>query len=94
MLISGKSSRRTENALWATLAFGFAVFGGAVGCILMLLCRSVAAPVLAFSLVATVVTVIQTTSALGMTPSTLLALLVWAALFWYATIAARKDWLR
>ncbi|WP_299288671.1 hypothetical protein [uncultured Tateyamaria sp.] len=79
---------------WATLAFGFAVFGGAVGCILLLLRRRVAVPVLAFSLVATVVTVIQTISVLGMAPSTLLALLVGAALFWYATIAARKGWLR
>jgi len=79
--------------LWATLAFGFAVFGGALGCILLLLRRRMATTALAVSLLAIGLTVIQTISMVGIAPSTALALLVGAALFWYATIAQRAGWL-
>jgi hypothetical protein len=40
--------------LWATLAFGFAVVSGALGCILLLMHRSSAKPVFVASLVAMV----------------------------------------
>ena len=79
---------------WATLAFGFAVFGGALGCILLLLRRRVATVALFVSLLATLVTVIQTVTVVGLAPSTILSVLVSAALFWYATISARAGWLR
>ncbi|WP_299142172.1 hypothetical protein [uncultured Tateyamaria sp.] len=80
--------------LWATLAFGFAVFAGAVGCILLLLRRRMATTALFVSPLATGITMVQTVSVVGMSPSTILALLVGAALFWYSTIAARTGWLR
>ncbi|WP_415402309.1 hypothetical protein [Tateyamaria sp. SN3-11] len=80
--------------LWATLAFAVAVFGGAVGCILLLLRARMAAPVLLVSLIAIVLTMIQTVLVVGLTPSTFLALMVGGALFWYSTIAARVGWLR
>lgn len=80
--------------LWATLAFAVAVFGGAVGCILLLLRARMAAPVLLVSLIAVVLTMIQTILVVGLTPSTFLALMVGGALFWYSTIAARVGWLR
>ncbi|WP_299702381.1 hypothetical protein [uncultured Tateyamaria sp.] len=80
--------------LWATLAFGFAVFGGALGCILLLLRCRMATVALAVSLLAIGLTVVQTIAVVGMAPSTFLALLVGAALFWYATIAQRSGWLR
>ncbi|WP_299554407.1 hypothetical protein [uncultured Tateyamaria sp.] len=80
--------------LWATLAFGLAVFGGAVGCILLLLRHRVATVALLVSLLSIGVTVIQTLSVVGLAPSTALALLVGAALYWYSTIAARTGWLR
>jgi hypothetical protein len=83
-----------SRPLWATLAFGIAVFAGAVGCILLLLRRRVAVPALLVSLTGTVLTVVQTVSVVGMAPSTVLAFLVGAALFWYSTIAARTGWLR
>ncbi|WP_299375537.1 hypothetical protein [uncultured Tateyamaria sp.] len=83
-----------SRPFWATLAFGLAVFGGAVGCILLLLRRRVATSALLVSLLATGITMIQTVSVVGMAPSTILALLIGAALFWYATIAARVGWLR
>ena len=79
---------------WATLAFGFAVFGGALGCILLLLRRRVATAALLVSVLATLVTVIQTVTVVGLAPSTILSVLVSAALFWYATISARAGWLR
>jgi len=83
-----------SRPLWATLAFGFAVFGGAVGCILLLLRRRGATVALLVSLIAVGVTVIQTVSVVGFAPGTALSLLVGAALFWYATIALRTGWLR
>jgi len=79
---------------WATAAFAIAVFGGAVGCILLLLRRRVAVPVLILSLIGTLGVVVDTVTRVSMAPSLLLSLLVAVALLWYATIAQRKDWLR
>lgn len=84
----------SSRPLWATLAFGLAVFGGAVGCILLLLRRDMARFALLVSLVAILLTVVQTISAVGLAPSTILALLVGAALFWYSSIVYRAGWLR
>ncbi|MEP1200791.1 hypothetical protein [Tateyamaria sp.] len=84
----------SSRPLWATLAFGLAVFGGAVGCILLLLRRDMARIALLVSLVAILLTVVQTISAVGLAPSTILALLVGAALFWYSSIVYRAGWLR
>ncbi|MEP1352545.1 MAG: hypothetical protein ABJX32_18640 [Tateyamaria sp.] len=84
----------SSRPLWATLAFGLAVFGGAVGCILLLLRRDMARIALLVSLVAILLTVGQTISAVGLAPSTILALLVGAALFWYSSIVYRAGWLR
>lgn len=78
---------------WATGAFAIAVFGGAVGCILLLLRRSVAVPVLVLSLMGIAVTGLDTMLRIGFTPSLVLAFLVGGALLWYATIARRKDWI-
>ncbi len=78
---------------WATAAFAIAVFGGAVGCILLLLRRRVAVSVLILSLVGTIGVVVDTVTRVSMAPSLLLSLLVAGALLWYATIAQRKDWL-
>lgn len=79
---------------WATAAFAIAVFAGAVGCILLLLRRRIAAELLVLSLLGILATVVFTTMLIGFVPSTALSLLVGIALFWYATIARRKGWLR
>lgn len=79
---------------WATAAFAIAVFAGAVGCILLLLRRRIAAELLVLSLLGILATVVFTTMLIGFVPSTALWLLVGIALFWYATIARRKGWLR
>jgi hypothetical protein len=79
---------------WATAAFAIAVFGGAVGCILLLLRRGVAVHVLLLALLAVIVVMIDTVMRVGMSPAVILSLLVGGAFYWYATIAQRKDWLR
>ena len=78
---------------WATAAFAIGVFGGAVGCILLLLRKRVALPVLVISLLGVIVTSVFTLTIVGVSPSTLLSLLVSGALLWYASISRRCDWL-
>ena len=78
---------------WATAGFAIAVFGGSVGCILLLLRKNVAVPVFMLSLAGIVLTVIHATMLVGMVPSSVLSVLVGGALLWYATIARRKNWL-
>jgi hypothetical protein len=78
---------------WATAAFAVAVFGGAVGCILLLMRRSVAVPVLILSLAGCVIVAAFTITIVGMTPSMALSVLVAAGLLWYATIVRRLGWL-
>lgn len=78
---------------WATAGFAVAVFAGAVGCILLLLRKRVAVQILALSLLGIVVTAVDTLMRIGMVPGVASSLLVGAGLFWYSTIAQRKDWL-
>jgi hypothetical protein len=86
MIINGRPS-------WATAGFAIAVFGGSVGCILLLLRKNGAVPVFMLSLAGIVLTVIHATMLVGMVPSSVLSVLVGGALLWYATIARRKNWL-
>lgn len=86
MIINGRPS-------WATAGFAIAVFGGSVGCILLLLRKNVAVPVFMLSLAGIVLTLIHATMLVGMVPSSVLSVLVGGALLWYATIARRKNWL-
>lgn len=78
---------------WATAAFAIAVFGGAVGCILLLLRKRVAVMPLGLSLIGTVGAAFDTMLRVSVVPSVFLSLLVATALLWYATIAQRKGWL-
>lgn len=78
---------------WATAGFAVGVFGGAVGCILLLLRRKVAVAVLVLSLMGTLLTGVFTTMLVGALPPALLSGLIAAALLWYATIARRSGWL-
>ncbi len=81
---------------WATGAFAVAVFGGALGCLLLLLKRSAAFYVFGVSLLGTVVTMIHT---LGVAPmefviGNLVQLIVTLFLIWYAKHAQHKHWIR
>lgn len=86
MIINGRPA-------WATGAFAIGVFGGAVGCILMVLRRRVAVALLATSFVGVLATGYFTLKVVGLVPSMALSLLVAGALLWYATIARRFGWL-
>jgi hypothetical protein len=79
---------------WATAAFAIAVFGGAVGCILLLMRNRMALAILALSFAGIIGTAWFTLKVVGPVPSMLLSILVGAALLWYATIVRRFHWLR
>ncbi len=78
---------------WATIAFAIAVFGGAVGCILLLMRKQMAFPVLVISMIGIVVNAWFTFSVVGAVPSMVLSILIGAALLWYASIVRRFNWL-
>lgn len=78
---------------WATAAFAIAVFGGAVGCILLLLRRRVASAAFVVSLIAIAGHSVFTLRVAGVTPSLVLVVLVGVALLWYTSIARRSGWL-
>lgn len=78
---------------WATAGFAIGVFGGAVGCILLLLRKSVAGPVFILSLLGILLTGIFTLNVVGLVPSMVLSVMIGIALIWYASIARRSGWL-
>lgn len=82
---------------WATGAFAISVFGGAVGCILMLLRRAVSVPVLAISLLGTVVVLIHAVMVSGLTSqvvtTTGMSVVVAIILLWTAQSARGRGWL-
>jgi hypothetical protein len=88
-LVSGRPA-------WATGAFAVAVFGGALGCLLMLLRRAIAWLVLAASLAGVVVTNIHTFGH-GASPEiwagSVSSLVLAAFLAWYARLARRRRWI-
>ena len=81
---------------WATGAFAIAVFGGALGCLLLLLRKSAAFYVFIASLLGVIVTNIHT---FGITSSTeiwvgsLMSLAVAVFLTWYSKRVERKSWI-
>jgi len=98
------SYRETEQAIisgrpaWATVAFAVAVFGGALGCVLLLLRKSVAYYLFISSLLGVIVT---TTHTLGIGIDfglgeilgiILMPLVVAAFLIWYSKQAESKGW--
>ncbi len=97
--------RESERAIvegrpaWATAAFAIGVFGGALGCLLLLLRKSAAYYLFIASLLGVIVTVIHTLSVgihfgfgeiLGII---LLPVMVAAFLIWYTKLAESKGWI-
>ena len=86
---------------WATMAFAVAVFGGALGCILLLARKSVSYYVFIASLLGVMVTMghtINMAASISEVPveiwvGTLMSLVVAAFLLWYSKRAERKGWL-
>lgn len=103
MLASYRESERAiveGRPLWATAGFAIAVFGGALGCLLLLFKKPVAFYLFIASLIGVVVTMGHTLSTgidfgvgeiLGII---LMPLVVAAFLVWYAKYAERKNWMR
>ena len=88
---------------WATGGFAIGVFGGALGCLLLLLRKSIALYIFIASLLGIVVTMIHTANVAGSKThfSTaeifvmiLLPVIVAAILIWYSKLAMRKGWIR
>ena len=87
---------------WATGAFAVAVFGGALGCVLLLLKKPAAVYLFIASLLGVIVTMIHT---LGVVRSTngftafeivimiVMPLVVAASLVWYSKRARSKGWI-
>ncbi len=98
--------RESERALvegrpaWASGAFAIAVFGGVLGCLLLLLRKSAAYYLFIASLLGVIVTMIHTLGVgidfgLGEILGIILVPLVVAALLiWYSKQAERKGWIR
>lgn len=87
--------------IWATAAFAIAVNAGVLGCLLLLLKRSLALPVLILSLVAVVTqhfntfVLMKATSVVGPVPAVfaLAVIVIGAYLIWMANDAKGKGWL-
>ena len=87
---------------WATGGFAIAVFGGVLGCLLLLLRKSIAYYLFVASLLGVIVTMIHTLgvarSAIDFSPfeifmMILMPLMVAAFLIWYSRLAGSKGWL-
>ncbi len=87
---------------WATAGFALAVFGGVLGCLLLLLKRSLAIPVFALSLLGVLVTMVHTLgvvrevqySTAELVLMVAMPILVALFLVWYALRAKKVGWLR
>ena len=82
---------------WVTGAFATAVFGGALGCLLLLLRKSAAYYLFIASLLGVIVTIPHTLGMVGSTidfvPYVLMPLVVAAFLIWYSKRAESKGWI-
>ena len=97
--------RESERAIiegrpaWATGAFAIAVFGGALGCLLLLLRKSAAFYLFVASILGVIVTMIHTLGVgidFGVAEISgiiLMPLVVAAFLIWYSKQAERKGWI-
>ena len=87
--------------MWATIAFGIAVFGGAIGSALLLIRSRMAKGLLLASLLAVITQMSQAFSAGSFADAgpggmvmAVMIIVVAALLVWLAAAATRKGWLR
>lgn len=85
--------------VWATSGFALAVFGGALGCILLLLRKSAAMTLFILSLIGVVITMAHALSS-GISYSVgeivgiiIMPIAVAMFLIWYAKFSRRKGWI-
>ena len=91
-----------DRPAWATAAFGVAVFAGVVGCILLLMKKSIAYRVFIVSLIGVVAQLIPsiriassttTFSVFEMVLAFLMPVVVAVFLIWYSKYTAAKGWI-
>ena len=79
---------------WYTAVFALAVFGGAIGCLLLLLRKKLAHTVLLISLIAVIIQMSYVTFSLKMANMmTPMIVIVGVLLVWLAKIATKKGWI-
>jgi len=89
----------TGRPIWATVAFAIAVFGGALGCLLLLIKKSIAFYFFITSLLGVVVTMVHTFSigielGIGEVIGIVIApLMVAVFLIWYSKYVQNKGWI-
>ena len=89
----------TGRPIWATVAFAIAVFGGALGCLLLLIKKSIAFYFFIASLLGVVVTMIHAFSigiefGIGEVIGIIIApLMVAVFLIWYSKYVENKGWI-
>lgn len=88
--------------IWATAGFALAVFGGALGCLLLLLRKSIAYYLFIISLVGMLITMIHTFNIVTSTTSfstieivmmMILPMIVAVFLLWYSKLVEGKGWI-
>ena len=89
-----------QRPVWATAAFAIAVFGGALGCLLLLLRKSLAYYVFIVSLLGALATMAHVFAVadsgvgpVGLLMGNLVQVAVTLMLIWYAKHAQRKSWI-
>lgn len=101
-LPEGQRALIVSRPAWATAAYAVAVFGGVAGCLLLLIRRRSAVPVLVLSLLGVLVQlghaflVADAFAVVGAAGAVLPALVLACALFevWFARRARARGWLR
>ena len=87
----------THRPTWATGAFAVAVFGGSLGCLMLLLKKSTAFYVFVVSFLGVMVTNVHTfgiTNSTGILVGSSLSLVVAGYLIWYSKFVERKGWIK
>ena len=84
-----------SRPLWATIAFAFAVFGGVLAEVIILLKKSIAYYIFIVSFLGALITNIHTfqvSSAVDIWVGSLMSILIAAFLIWYSKLVKRKGW--
>jgi len=78
---------------WATAAFAIAVFGGSLGCLLLLFRKSAAFYVLLVSLLGVIVTMMHIFGVAGFSSFEVwMGVLMQLVIIWYSKLTERKGW--
>ena len=92
-----------DRPAWATGAFAIAVFGGTIGCVLLLFKKSISYYLFIASFLGVIITMVHTFSVKGSTANSgsadfiltiLLPLIIAGFLVWYSKWIAKNSWIK